>query len=300
MKKVFSLFAAAFICGTSFAQIPNAGFENWTTTSGYDVPTDWDQLNALTDTVSVYTCTKGTPGNPGSSYIKLVSKTITGLGVAPGIACSGLLNVSSLASFAPKSGFANTARPVSLTGNWQYMAYGSDQGYISVLLSKWNTATSTRDTVAYTKHVLPGMVMSWASFTIPLTYYTGDVPDSALIVLSASGNTPVNNSYLYVDNLAFTGTVPAGLGNITANAASFTVYPNPANTVATIGYTAATGGTVQVVLTDIFGRRMLAVTKNVAAGTNQLPLDIAGYAAGLYHVTIIDGHNTASNTLIVE
>src|SRR5437667_42356 len=78
--------------------------------------------------------------------------------------------------------------------------------------TKWNTATSKRDTIAFKNYALPGMVMSWGTFTIPLTYYSYATPDSAIIVLSASGTTPVVNSYLYVDNLAFSGTGPSNVG----------------------------------------------------------------------------------------
>lgn len=77
------------ISTTAFAQIPNSGFENWTTMGSYSNPDNWDQLNAMTNPNSVYTCVKGTPGNPGSSYIKLTSKTVGTMGVMHGLAvCS--------------------------------------------------------------------------------------------------------------------------------------------------------------------------------------------------------------------
>lgn len=301
MKKIFSLFAAAIISGTAIAQIPNSGFETWTTTSGYDVPTGWDQLNSMTSSMSTYTCTKGTPGNPGSSYIKLVSKTVTGMGVMPGIACSGVLDQSSMTNIVGKSGFPSTARPVSLTGNWQYMAYGSDQGYIMVLLSKWNSAINMRDTVAFVKQNLSGMVMSWGAFTIPLTYQSGVVPDSAMIVLSASGSTPVNNSYLYVDNLAFTGNVPAtAVNNVTNTPNALSISPNPATTTANIEYASVVGGNIRIVINDINGRAISVFNKAASAGNNKIPLDLSGMAKGLYLVNITEGQNTSVQKLIVE
>ena len=48
--------------------------------------------------MAVYTCVKGTPGNPGTSYLKLVSKTVTGFGVVPGVAVCGTINETSCMS----------------------------------------------------------------------------------------------------------------------------------------------------------------------------------------------------------
>jgi hypothetical protein len=69
------------------------------------------------------------------------------------------------------------------------------------------------------------MAMMWSNFSIPLTYIDGNNPDSCIIILSASGNTPANNDYLYVDNLSFTGTV-TGIDNV-INSEIISVYPNP-------------------------------------------------------------------------
>ena len=119
----------------------------------------------MTASMSTYTCLKGTPGNVGTAYIKLVSKNVTGMGIMPGIAVSGELDQNTLQ---PVSGFPFTSRPQNLTGKWQYMASGSDQGYIACVLTKWNSAMSMRDTVAFSYHPLTGMAMSWANFSIPL------------------------------------------------------------------------------------------------------------------------------------
>ncbi len=225
MKKKYIILLLAITAATSlFAQIPNSGFENWTNAGSYSTPDNWGTLNPATTAASVYTCLKGTPGNPGIAYIKLNSKTVTGAGVVPGIAVSGVLNTT---TFKPVSGFPYTNRPSALTGKWQFMAYSPDQGYIAVYLTLWNSGTHKRDTIAGAYNPLPGMVMSWQSFSIPLTYISSATPDSAIIILSSSGATPVNGSYLYADDLLFTGgnagidtrSLPAGL----------TLFPNPVN-----------------------------------------------------------------------
>jgi hypothetical protein len=300
MKKLITLCSAIVMSSSLLAQVPNGGFETWTTVSGYDVPTGWDQLNAMTSSMSTYTCMKGTPGTAGASYLKLVSKTVTGMGVMPGISCSGMLDQSIMTNIVPKYGVPSTVRPVSLTGSWQYMAYGADQGHISVLLSKWNIAMNKRDTVSYTNYMLPGMAMSWATFTIPLTYMTAGTPDSAIILLSASGTTPVNNSYLYVDNLAFTGAVPTGVLSIANSTSSMSVFPNPASGSATISYNGASDKEITVLVIDMSGRTTLTMIQSVKSGENKFPINITGFAKGVYTIKVVDGLNTQIQKIIIE
>src|ERR1035437_2474394 len=158
MKKIiYILTALMFVFTISRAQtIPNAGFETWTSMTGYDLPTGWDNLNTKTNSMSMYTCTKGTPGDPGTAYLKLTSKTI-GANVVPGITVCGVLDTTTMQ---PVSGFAYNMRPLHFTGNWQHMIFGSSQGSVSAVLTRWDNATSQRVTVATANQTLAGMAMS--------------------------------------------------------------------------------------------------------------------------------------------
>jgi hypothetical protein len=234
---------------TMFAQIPNAGFETWSNTTGYNMPTGWDNLNAMTAPASVYTCAKGTPGSPGTAYIKLVSKNVTGMGVMPGVAVSGTLDV---ATMTPTAGFAYDQRPTALAGKWQHMASGNDEGFIAIYFTKWNPAMQMRDTVGSAMRMLGSMAMSWATFNIPIVYTNAATPDSCVIILSASGTTPVANSYLYVDNLSFTGvTVATQMRTQTGN---FRIFPNPATTYISIDISALTAAITAAAILDVQGK----------------------------------------------
>lgn len=298
MKSIFTLLCASLISGAAIAQIPNANFESWDSFTGYVSPTSWDNLNSSTSALSVYTCEQGSPGYTGAHYLKLTSKTVIGLGVAPGVAVSGLIDFT---TYGPKSGFPTTARPVSLKGMWQYMASGADQGFISVLLSRWNTATSRRDTVAFANNPLVGMAMSWASFNINLNYYSGYAPDSAIIVLSASGATAVNGSYLYVDSLTFSGSVPLGVTTIGASKlAPTTLYPNPASSQVAISYYSPNAHNVNITLEDMSGKTIKTLDFAAIKGENNINLNVADIARGLYFVRIVNEANTEVKKLIVE
>lgn len=294
-KKIFTAAVALmFAVAISNAQsIPNAGFESWTSMTGYDNPDSWTCLNGMTASASTYTCMKGTPGSPGTSYLKLVSKTVTGMGVMPGIASSGTFDQS---TFAPLTGFAFNQRPANLTGKWQHMIYGSSQGYVDIQLTRWDAGMNMRMPVASAHQVLSGMAMSWANFTIPLTYVDGSNPDSCMITFSASGSTPTANDYLYIDNLAFSGSVTGIAENHLA--ASISVYPNPASENLILDLSALKDKNVSVQVIDITGKQVQAVNNiNVSSNTS---LDISKLPLGTYVLNIISKEGTIQKNFIKQ
>ncbi len=285
MKKTISVFCTLLLSASvAFSQdlVPNAGFENWTSMSGYSDPVSWSCMNGLTTPMGVYTCMKGTPGAVGSAYLKLVTKTVNGIGIVPGLAASGMLEKTTAT---PTTGFAYTSRPKTLTGKWQYMAYSGDQGFISVLLSKWNSIKMLRDTIGYTYYALPGMAMSWANFSIPLTYTNTALPDSCIIVLSSSGaneKAPANNSYLYADNLGFSGTV-ADIADDHYDA-NISLYPNPSSEKLFVDMSTLQVSRVYYSIVNNEGRQLKS--ENNCGFSSMLSLDISDIPTGIYDLNI--------------
>ncbi len=294
MKKIIAILSCFFCTQALYAQIPNGGFETWDTVGTYTVPQSWANLNPLTDTLSVYTCQMGSPGNPGASFLKLTSRTFDTT-VAPGIAVCGTMDMT---TFQPVSGFACSQRPVSLTGTWQHMIFGTTEGYVYALLTRWNSGTSLRDTVALAHQTFAGMVMSWTNFTIPFTYYSGAVPDSAIVYLSASGSVPKNNDYLWVDNLAFTGTVPTGITGI-SNYCDFSVYPNPSKGVTTVRFDNKTGKDAEIHVSDLMGRKVWSRNVNSHNGINSMDLDLSGLTSGIYCISLFDGYTLETQKITI-
>ena len=295
-KTILSIAAVAFTSASLFAQIPNSGFENWTSMGSYSNPDGWDQLNNLTASASIYTCTKGTPGFVGTGYLKLVSKTV-GTNVAPGIAVSGLINISAMK---PKSGFPYTGQPQKLTGSWQYMAGAtSDAGFISIILTKWNSTSMKRDTIAKANQVLSGMAMSWATFNINLTYKSSALPDSAIIVLSASGATPVANSYLYVDNLSFVGSV-AGINNIDNYVSNINTYPNPTSDNINVELYAQKVSTIKLQLIDITGKLIKEINVDEVQGNYKHTINTTGISKGIYFLKVIANDAVEVKKIIIQ
>lgn len=278
-QKIITVFMVLIaMAATAFAQIPNAGFETWTNASGYNVPTGWDNLNTMTAANAIYTCTKGTPGSPGTSYIKLVSKNVAGMGVMPGMAVSGMMDMATLQ---PMSGFAYTQRPTALTGKWQHMASGADEGHILIEFTRWDAAMGMRMPVGSATRMLGGMVMAWTNFSIPIVYTSTEMPDSCTITLSASGTTPVAGSYLYVDALAFTG-VTVATERLTETG-DFRIFPNPATNFINIDKTAIIGKITTASILDIQGRTLQNLNTET---TNWANIEVAQLPQGNYFIKI--------------
>lgn len=288
MKKRVLTAALLMITAFGFSQIPNQSFEDWSSMGGYDIPNAWGTMNNTTAASSVYTATKGTPGNVGSAYLKLTSKTV-GSTVVNGIAVSGVLD--SITQM-PISGFAFSQRPQSFTGKWQHMISGSSQGSVSVTLTRWNNGQ--RETVATADQTLSGMAMSWSSFTVNFTYQSTETPDSCIIVLKASGASPANGDYLWVDNLAFTGSA-TGISEISEQA--LVTSPNPANNEIVISGSKAFQQGDRLIITDLFGK---VVFDNITNG-NTMTVSTASFANGtyIYKLHSNDGSQNSNGKFVV-
>jgi len=296
VKKVYSILIFASILPFLVqSQIPNNGFENWTNMGNYNNPNDWSTLNDLTATANAYTCTKGSPGNPGTSYLKLTSKSVSGIGIKPGIAVSGFLDAETMDV---SGGFPFEGRPEALAGKWQYMAFGSDQGYISIFLTLWNETSHSRDTISYTYNPLFDMVMSWGNFSIPLSYQSTSFPDSAIIVLSASnaeGAVISTNSYLYIDNLSFLNTIYLASANIPKS--TLRIFPNPVTALLNIEIPTNNKSCLIEVI-DINGK--LLIQSNIPANNATITLDVSNLSSGAYLLKMKSGNEVFVSNFIKQ
>lgn len=79
------------------------------------------------------------------------------------------------------------------------------------------------------------------------------------------------------------------------------VAPNPAHGFTTIRFPEAIRGTVSLSLTDMLGREVWMKEVTISAAQQELPLDLDGLKAGLYHLRSLtaDGRS-ATTSLVVE
>lgn len=276
----------------SLAQIPNNGFDTWTTTGVYQSPTNWDNLNQVTYGSSIYTCVKGAPGYIGAAYLILTSKAISGKGVVPAIVVSGKIDT---VTYKPIHGYPFVNRPQTLTYNLQYMPSDpSDPSSVTVLLSKWNIGTNKRDTVAFGGSYYNAMSHSWFASTTYLNYVSGENPDSAMIVISSSGSVPKNGSYIYIDNLQFNGNVVGIAENITSGK-DITIFPNPANNFVTIKIDDTKNTNFKLKVYDFVGQLM-----HEQELLNSTIINTSQWSKGIYNLSILNNNNLIIKKLIVN
>jgi hypothetical protein len=137
-------------------------------------------------------------------YVVLVTDSIKRPnGMRPGRIVNGLIDTLGN----PKAGQPYTLRTKKLVGLYKYQGNGSDQGFASVALTKWNTGTAKRDTIAYVlNNFAPSAAWKYFSFNLAYTSNTSK-PDSAIVVLSASSTNNAawaKGSMLQLDHVMLT------------------------------------------------------------------------------------------------
>jgi hypothetical protein len=293
MRPVFTCTLFLLFIISSKAQINNSGFENWTNMGSYEVPDQWGTLNHATSHLNVYTVTKWNPGSPGAYFMKITSKAY-GMSILSGIAVYGALDSTTLQ---PLTGYPYTQRPVSFTGQWQHMIWGSDQGSVCATLTKWNISENKRDTIAIAYEELFDMAMQWEAFSIDFNYTSTDLPDSCMIVLKASGATPTLNDYLWVDDLAFSGFV--GMDD-PALSNQLNVYPVPSCDDVTIDIRSDKPQNITLEIVDMAGRIIISQKKKLHPGDHQLKIDVSSFANGTYFLRSVMEDQTFFRKIIVN
>ncbi len=228
-----TLICSLFILNINAQNIPNAGFENWTSTGfpSYENPNNWGTLNGSTSIIGVYTTVKatGADAHSGNSAIKLVSKFISfANATAPGMATTGTINTSTQAV---EGGFIYTQRPQALTGWYKANPQSGDNGSIEIKL--WRRVGGVEEEIGTATFSIFNQVSTYTKFVLPINYTSANAPDSARIILfSSNGANAVQNSELIVDDLAFAFCTGFGVSVATTDISS--VGANDGSATATV------------------------------------------------------------------
>ena len=217
MKRIL-LALSVFVSAAAVAQtqIPNSNFESVYTATGmnsnniaisYDSLTGgWTSGNAIKrdipidDGTTEYQFMQDTTYTWNTSSIHaLVLRTFDIAGViATGNVGTGVYFSNGSNPFnSVLFGVPFADRPISMIGYYQYKSVAGDTCLIEVTLTKWNTVTSQRDTLAHGKILDNQTFTSFHQFSIPFTYGSVDVPDTCSIVCLSS-------AYAYVKDLSET------------------------------------------------------------------------------------------------
>ncbi len=288
MKQLL-LVTALFFAGSSFGQtIPNAGFETWAASGPFNAPTSWAvspgvrQSNQAHSGSWAIQCTVDTFTNPFSSTLDTVA----------GLAYSGAMVMGPPTPGANLPGYAFTSRPDSLTGFYKYHAMGPDTCNVTVLLSKWNSASGTRTPIAEGRFNSATNDSVYRRFSTNLVYSDTATPDTCVIVINSANNGPGPKhmgTSVWVDDLAFANRNTTSIGALIANN-NFSVYPNPVGNTLTISE-AGNFKVERMMLMNMLGQVVLQ--------TNSKTLNTAEVANGSYILQVvgIDGSVTSQQVV---
>lgn len=256
------------------AQIPNGGFESWVDHGTYMDPAGWLTYNDLeTPSGPVITVEQGFPGAVGAFCAVITTRAVPGS--------------TAIQGWCSLNGFGHAGRSATLTGQWQYSIQPGDTGVVFMAMSKWNTTLGTRDPIAFGELKVTGDLTGWHPLSVPFTYFSEEVPDSAYIQFEASINfaDPVVGSFIKVDDLAFAGTV--GVQEQVAKP-DLRIFPSPVTDQLNV---MAGQRVTEVKVMDITGRLVLALKAN----GNGITMDTAALHAGRYlvQVRMADGTRAA-------
>lgn len=267
----------ALICGITMtinAQIPNPGFENWTSGD----PDGWVTSNVFP--AGLINVTQTTDNHSGSSALRGEVVDFFSTPMAPVI----------------QSGPGGTGFPVSeqfysFELYYKFTSVGGDKFSVNVALEKEGNP------IAQGAVALPATVSSYTRLTVPLNYTTTDVPDLAIIQISITG--PVTGvdvhlgSVMFVDDLLLslsTGTENTSVPDLTGKC-----YPNPSADFLNIPLSENVQGEVTLIVLNTYG----AEVKNIPgypqqSGKNIFQFSVVDLSPGLYFYSII-GQNRNYN-----
>lgn len=94
------------------------------------------------------------------------------------------------------------------------------------------------------------------------------------------------------------GFATTGVGNV-VSASELKLFPNPTGDQATVAITLTTGAHISISVSDVSGREVLAVDKNMQAGENMINLNTSDLKSGMYFVKVSDDNSTTNLKMVV-
>lgn len=256
-------------------QLPNSSFENWSLKGEYIEPDGWISTNAFAFNGAVETCYPFEDAHSGKWGMKLESR------IDP-LTKDTLQAILALGSDYNNAGIGYNQRPTGLKLFYQHNL--KDTALAAVFLTKWNTQTSKRDTIASAFHFFTDSTSTYKALTMPLTYTQSIRPDSCItIFLSTLKAKPNPNNFLLIDDLELTGNVNVGVNEL-PNTTTVKIYPNPTTDMLKIE---AEQPLQSVTIFDVQGKKVLKA--------KDIIIDVSSLKTNTYYI-FIEFENGDSHT----
>jgi photosystem II stability/assembly factor-like uncharacterized protein len=271
--------------------LPNYDFEDWTSTSLYDLISWYNGYNGPYNTDTLHRPVKRTTDAISGQYAVKLQTYMT-----PTDTLTGRISVGD----GPFSKFAVSARHEALNGYFKYSPENGDT--MSIVIQMFAGGVPVGWGTYSTNATIPG----YTAFMADIVYGSpSDIPDSASLSIQTYKNKPQGNSVLIVDNISFDGLLAYMEEDpyVQAQAVDMDlrVFPNPMSSMATIEFTLGVCEEVNVRLFDISGRPCMVVANGTfEEGKHQLVLDASGLSDGFYFCVVNAGTEQHTFKIIVN
>ena len=250
----------------AFAQIPNAGFEDWTNGS----PDGWLVSNIVGIATPI---TQTTPSHSGSYALR---------GEVQSNLFMPILTTDT-------DGFPVNSRPGSFTGYYKLSPASSsgDRIAVNVIL---NIGGLYGSTIASNIVAISEPTNDFARFTVPLIYFSSELPSACVVQFQMIGPStehaqPTTGSYYVLDDLSFEGTTDVEQSNMNfpTRFELFQNYPNPFNPKTKIKYSIWKVSYVTLKIYDLLGREVQTIVNgDKFPGTYEATFDGSNLSSGVY------------------
>ncbi len=280
-----------------YAQVPNGGFEDWSTDE--TTPNGWvttNSLMALDNPQSVFKTTDAHSGNFACAIrtVKLINPPPGGIFV-PQYYGSIFIGKQKFPQFT--YGFPFNSKPTMLRFWYKYNARNNDSVRISITITKWNSTKKVQDTITSTLAFLFDSVGVYTKAEIMLNLRDSiNTGDTAQMFISSSNLTSTNEgATLFIDDIEFAG------GNVSINEIinqnEITFFPNPINNNwLQINFT----NPEKNISIEITNNQGLTVFNKDLVNENSIELNPLNLAPGLYFVNIKTNRFTSIEKIIVQ
>ncbi|HEY6906554.1 MAG TPA: T9SS type A sorting domain-containing protein [Ignavibacteriaceae bacterium] len=271
MKSLLVLCLAFVFYSSSslIAQIPNAGFENWTSGN----PDNW--LTGNSD--PVFPITQTSDAHSGSSAVQGEVLDVSGFAFPP-----------YLVSGPDGAGFPFNTRPASIHGFYKFTSINDD--YLEVIFLFTKNGTAIGGGIADF-----GAASSYTEFSSDITWIDPSNPDTAYIafyIVNASSQTNIGSTFI-LDDLSYSNvTAIQPVDNAPAVFELAQNYPNPFNPSTVISYTIPKESFVSLKVYNLLGQEVASlVNKEQSSGTYKVDFSGTGLnlTSGIYLYTLKAG-----------
>jgi hypothetical protein len=277
------VFCFLLISYTTQAQVPNAGFEDWTLTE----PDGWTTLNV--PALSLYTVTKSTDAHTGSFSL---------MGTVVPIPPTTIAMSAVIQSGPGGHGTAVSVRYAVVAGYYKCSLLSGDKLALNFAMFQGGTG------IGVGAQVIPTSTSTWTAFSVPFAYIAAGAPDNCTLQISIVG--PVTGgdfhvgSWYQVDDLVLSG-VSAVSPETKPSAYSLDQnFPNPFNTATTIRYSLAHRSQVTLAVFNLVGERVATLVNEMQeSGTHDARFDASGLASGMYFYRLLAGGYVETRQLVV-